>query len=60
MILATYDLQVVSAGQEGSALTQDDKRVLANLPAMLEAVEEDLTALLPPGYEAVIKEWNDE
>ena len=44
--------------EEGSAYrwAEQDKRVLANLPAMLEAVEEDLTALLPEGYRCIIKE----
>lgn len=43
-----------------STSNQQDKRVLANLPAMLEAVEEDLTKLLPPGYSAVIREWSSD
>lgn len=63
--IATYNVQVFSEpvpAEEGSAdqWALEDKRVLANLPAMLEAVEEDLTKLLPPGYSAVIKEWDSE
>lgn len=61
--IATYNIQIVAA-DEGApyspSWSQDDKRVLSNLPAMLEAVEEDLTKLLPPGYSAVIKEWDSE
>lgn len=44
----------------GPILTDEDKRVLSNLPAMLEAVEEDLSDLLPEGYYARIKEWDSE
>lgn len=60
--LATYTLQVFGPEQEpaeeGSAYRwgEQDKRVLSNLPAMLEAVEEDLTLLLPEGYRAIITE----
>lgn len=60
--LATYTLQVFGPesepAEEGSAYrwSESDKRVLANLPAMVEAVEEDLTALLPEGYTATITE----
>lgn len=61
--LATFNLQVI--GPNAPALvprhwTQEDKRVLSNLPAMLEAVEEDLSNLLPPGYEARIREWSSD
>jgi len=64
--LATYNLQVFGPedepAEEGSAYRwgEQDKRVLADLPAMLEAVEEDLTDLLPDGYQAVIKEWSSD
>ena len=60
--LATFTLQIFSPeyvpAEEGSAYrwSESDARVLANLPAMLEAVEEDLTALLPEGYRCIIKE----
>jgi len=66
MTLATYTLQVLGPesepAEEGSAYRWDeqDKRVLSNLPAMLEAVEEDLTSLLPEGYQAKIKEWSSD
>lgn len=44
--------------EEGSAYrwSETDKRVLANLPAMMEALEEDLTSLLPDGYRAIARE----
>ena len=35
---------------------QIDKRILADLPAMLEEIEENLTDLLPEGYKAEIRE----
>ncbi len=63
--IATYTIQVFSPepetyrgfkAKEVEDLKRTDKRVLANLPAMLEAVEEDLTNLLPEGYRAIIKE----
>ena len=62
--IATFTLQIFSepvAADEGSAdqWMREDQRVLANLPAMLEAAEEDLTKLLPEGYSARIKEWDD-
>lgn len=62
--LAKFDLNIYGPesepAQEGSAYrwAESDKRLLSNLPAMLEAVEEDLTALLPKGYTAVIREWS--
>ena len=40
-------------------LGEQDKRVLANLPAMMEVLEEDLTSLLPEGYRAIAKEWSE-
>lgn len=62
--IATYNLQIVVDDpmpyRELTPLAMADQRVLSNLPAMLESVEEDLTLLLPPGYSAVIKEWSDE
>lgn len=66
MTLATYNIQILGPeeqpAEEGSAFrwSQEDKRVLSNLPAMLEAVEEDLSELLPEGYSARITEWNEE
>lgn len=61
MILARYVLTVHSPdvvdASEGSADTWErtDARVLADLPAMLEAVEEDLGDLLRDGYEVTIE-----
>lgn len=58
MTLATYTLRVLR--EDGitppSLFTpqEEDRRMLANLPAMLEAVEEDLSKLLPEGYRAII------
>lgn len=63
--LATWNIQIFSVdsepAEEGSAYrwSESDARVLSNLPAMLEAVEEDLTSLLPEGYRAKITEWSD-
>jgi hypothetical protein len=54
-ILNTYNLQILSPAENTSRGDQD-KRVLSNLPAMLEAVEEDLTLILPEGYTAKITE----
>lgn len=72
--LTTYTLQVLGPGQrlyrsgwkmkdpiDGLgmfALTDSDKRVLSNLPAMIEAAEEDFSDLLPEGYTVKIREWN--
>ena len=62
--LAAYVLNIFGPesepAEEGSAYrwSESDKRVLANLPAMIEAVEEDLTSLLPEGYRAIVKEWD--
>lgn len=53
---------VVQIQREGNALhhTDKDKRMLADLPAYMEEIEENLSDLLPEGYEAQIKEWDDE
>jgi len=58
--IATFNIQVFSPEPEEEAprLTDTDKRVLADLPAMLEAVEEDLENLLPEDYKVRISEWN--
>ena len=63
--IATYNIQILSEplpAEEGSAerWALSDKRVLSNLPAMLEAVEEDLSKLLPEGYSARITEWSSD
>lgn len=58
--IATYSVQVLGPNPpDGYGLSQEDKRVLANLPAMCEAVEEDLTDMLPEGYTAKLTEWSD-
>jgi len=58
--IATFNVQIFSLDKEQDApsLTELDKRVLADLPAMLEAVEEDLENLLPADYQVRITEWN--
>jgi len=62
--LAAYVLNIYGPesepAEEGSAYrwSESDKRVRANLPAIIESVEEDVTSLLPEGYKAVIKEWD--
>lgn len=62
--IATYNLQVFSPEVEPEKETsmyrwgEADKRVLADLPAMLELAEEELTTLLPEGYAVRITEWN--
>lgn len=61
--LATFNVVILTPEpMEVSAfkMADQDKRVLSNLPAMLEAVEEDLTSLLPEGYSAVIRSWDEE
>ena len=60
--LARYVLSVrspeVVPAEEGSAYrwALSDQRVLANLPAMIEAAEEDLQKLMPDGYSVTIRE----
>lgn len=62
--IATYNLQVFSPKVEPEKETsvyrwsESDKRVLADLPAMLELIEEQLMGLLPKGYTAQITEWD--
>lgn len=59
-ILATYDLQIFSPEPEGDVpkLTEMDKRVLADLPARLEVMEELLEQTFPEGYQVLIREWS--
>lgn len=68
--IATYNLQLFAPetkvdpdNWDGSSPlphreTDTDKRVLADLPAMLEMMEEALEDLLPEGYCIRITEWN--
>ncbi len=61
--LTTFNVQILTPEPlEVSPFTlpAQDKRVLANLPAMLESIEEDLSDLLPEGYEARIRSWDEE
>ena len=53
----TYSLQVI-----GPLVFDADvwKRLEANLPAMLESLEERLTELMPDEYRARIVAWNEE
>ena len=66
MILARYVLSIrspeVVPAEEGSAYRWDlsDQRLLANLPAMIEAAEEDLQGLLPEGYQVKISAWAEQ
>lgn len=53
MIVAEYTLTIV--GPENESVTDDDKRVLADLPAVMEATEENITDVLPDGYSAKIE-----
>lgn len=61
MTIAAYTVQLIKDGATGlEPLDERDKRVLADMPAYLEELEENLTDLLPEGYSVTIKEWNDE
>jgi hypothetical protein len=61
MILRRYTLSINGPenvpAEEGSAdeWFKSDDRVLADLPAMLEEAEENLSDLLPEGYSATIE-----
>lgn len=61
--IATYRLEILAPDIPPGASpfygVDEDKRVLSNLPAMLEAVEEDLTDLLPDGYRVIIIKEDD-
>ena len=56
MILARYLVEVISDDIQGDASDFElrDARVMADLPARLEEIEENLTDLLPEGYSARI------
>lgn len=58
--IATYTLRLLSEdvpAEEGSAdrWYRADQRVLADFPAMLEEVQENLDDLLPEGYSVEIE-----
>ena len=58
VVLARYTIEIIAP--DDPPITWNHRvttpRVVANLPAMLETIEEDLTDLLPPGYRVAIKE----
>ena len=60
--LTTYTLRVLAPSlepEEGAYIaTEEDKRVLADLPAMIEHAEEELESHLPEGYLVMITEWS--
>ena len=60
--LATYNVQVFAPPtdyfEHVRLPTEQDKRVLADLPAMLELIEDELERALPEGYRVRITEWN--
>ena len=62
--LNTYNLRILAPPipygerQHVHVESAQDKRVLADMPAMLELVEEQLQGLLPKGYQVRITEWN--
>lgn len=58
--IATYNIQILDQGVADDPFVLVKDRLLSNLPAMLEAVEEDLNDLLPQGYTARITEWCDD
>lgn len=61
--IATYLIQVMSpVGESVSDLDieQREKRVLADLPSIAEEVEENVTDMLPEGFEARVTSWDEE
>ena len=57
MILARYLIEVISDDIVGSSETDyelRDARVMADMPARLEEIEENLTDMLPENYSARI------
>lgn len=55
--VTTFTVQIQV--QSDSDTPDAEKRMLADLPAMMEAFEEDLTDLLPIGFRARVREWDD-
>lgn len=58
--LQTFCLEVISPDENENGFLRSDQRVLSNLPAMIEEVTENMTDLLPEGYEVLIRELNSE
>lgn len=56
----TYSLQIIGPLSNTWDAVDTWKRVAANLPAIVEATEEDITDLLPDGYRARIVAWDEE
>lgn len=62
--LTTYTLRVLlppipyEEREHVHSATEQDKRVLADLPSMLEQIEEQLEEMMPDGYQVRITEWN--
>jgi hypothetical protein len=58
--IATYNLQVLSPYPDLTApsLNESEKRVLADLPAILELAQEELSDRLPTGFRVRIAEWD--
>lgn len=59
--LATFNLQVFSPEPEEDApsLNDAEKRLLADLPAMIDQVQEEMQTRLPTGFRVRITEWSD-
>lgn len=60
--IATFDLQVISSrpASDAPSLNESEKRVLADLPAIMEQAEEELSRRLPASFRVQITEWNEE
>lgn len=54
--LQTFCLEVISPEEPEDEWLRSDQRVLSNLPALIEEVEENMTDLLPEGYSVKILE----
>lgn len=62
--LTTYSLRILvppvpyEEREHVHSETDQDKRVLADLPALLEHAEEQIEKALPDGYQVRITEWD--
>lgn len=54
--VAAYEVEIVA---DEDTSHDDDARMKANLPAVMESVEEDLTDRLPEGYRALVMNWGE-